>query len=262
MPVLAANGQMLAYEDTGGDLPVIALSHGLLMDRTMFAPQVHALSGDYRCISWDERGFGETGVATEPFTYWDSADDLVALLAALGAKRAVLAGMSQGGYLSLRAALRHPEAVKALILIDTQARAEDPETIPDNQALLEAWVAGGLTDEISAIIEARILGPGWPGAAEWRERWRALPRDGLPTTFQTLVGREDITDRLGEIEVPALVLHGDADEAIPLECARELADRLPDAELVVIPGAGHASNLTHPELVNPAIERFLARLGS
>src|ERR1700735_2611987 len=130
MPFAEVNGQRLYYEDTGGDGPVIAFSHGLFMDETMFDPQVAALRSRYRCIAWDERGHGQTGDATEPFTYWDSADDLAALLESLGVERAVLAGMSQGGFLSLRAALTHPGVVRGLILIDTQAGPENPDLLP------------------------------------------------------------------------------------------------------------------------------------
>jgi len=128
MPIAHANGQKLYYEDTGGSGPAVVFSHGLFMDHEMFAPQVTALRDRYRVISWDERGHGGTaGADLAPFTYYDSADDLAALLASLGVERAVLAGMSQGGFLSLRAALTHPGIVKGLILIDTQAGVEDPE---------------------------------------------------------------------------------------------------------------------------------------
>jgi pimeloyl-ACP methyl ester carboxylesterase len=78
--------------------------------------------------------------------------------------------------------------------------------------------------------------------------------------FTTLATRDDIHDRLAEINVPAMVIHGELDASIPLEIGRNLADGLPDAEFVIVPGAGHAANLSHPELVNPQIERFLASL--
>src|SRR5450432_3623021 len=80
MPTARVNGQTIAYEDTGGDLPAIVFSHGLMMDRTMFAPQVEALRNRWRCIAWDERGHGGTaGAPLAPLTYYDSADDLAAL---------------------------------------------------------------------------------------------------------------------------------------------------------------------------------------
>ena len=121
MPFADVNGQRIRFEDSGGDGPPIVLSHGFLMDREMFAPQVQALSPQFRVITWDERGFGETEFDGQPFTYWDSARDCLALLDHLGIERAVLGGMSQGGFLSLRAALLAPHRVRALVLIDTQS---------------------------------------------------------------------------------------------------------------------------------------------
>jgi pimeloyl-ACP methyl ester carboxylesterase len=261
MPYAEVNSQRLYYKDTGGDGPVVAFSHGFLMDSSMFAPQVAALKDRYRVITWDERGFGKTGDATGPFTYWDSADDLVALLGSLGIQRAVIGGMSQGGFIGLRAALSHPGIVRGLILIDTQAGVENPETLPYYQSLLERWLTQGMDDELGNIIATIILGQGWDGAARWIEYWDSLGGESLMIAFTTLAEREDIHDRLGEINVPALVVHGEQDLAIPLEKADALVAGLGGgAELTVIPGAGHASNMTHPEPVNAAIERFLASL--
>ena len=127
MPFAEVNGQRIRYEDSGGDGPPVILAHGFLMDREMFAPQVAALGDEFRFITWDERGFGETEFDGEPFTYWDSARDCLALLDHLGIEQAVVGGMSQGGFLSLRATLLAPERVRALVLIDTQAGVEDPE---------------------------------------------------------------------------------------------------------------------------------------
>ena len=114
MPYADVNGQRICYEDSGGDGPPVIFSHGFLMDREMFAAQVAALSPEYRVVTWDERGFGETEFDGEPFTYWDSARDCLGLLDQLGIGEAVLGGMSQGGFLSLRAALLAPDRVRAL----------------------------------------------------------------------------------------------------------------------------------------------------
>src|SRR3954454_18251750 len=119
MPFADVNGQHIYFEDSGGSGPPVIFSHGFLMDHEMFAPQVDALAGEFRCITWDERGFGETE-AGAPFTYWDSAEDLLGLLDHLGVQSAVVGGMSQGGFVALRAALLAPERVRALVLIDTQ----------------------------------------------------------------------------------------------------------------------------------------------
>ena len=120
MPVAAANGIEINYADSGGQGPAVVFSHGYLMDHSMFDRQVTALAPQYRVITWDQRGHGGTR-ATGAFTYWDSAADVLALLDQLGVERAVLAGMSQGGFLSLRAALTAPDRVQALVLIDSQA---------------------------------------------------------------------------------------------------------------------------------------------
>jgi pimeloyl-ACP methyl ester carboxylesterase len=259
MATAAINGQKIHFEDTGGNGPVVVFSHGLLMDQTMFAPQVAALSDRYRVISWDERGHGQTGDATAPFSYYDSAGDLAALLAHLGVSQAVLGGMSQGGYLSLRAALRYPQLVKALILIDTQAMPEDPATLPLYTQLVQNWATNGLDEQTAATIEHIILGAGYADAPVWKAKWKQLRPANLLQIFNTLVTRDDISAKLGQIKVPALVIHGDADAAIPLAHAQDMAQRLPQAELAVIKGAGHAANLTHPAAVNPLIERFLAQ---
>jgi pimeloyl-ACP methyl ester carboxylesterase len=260
MAVAHVNGQNIHFDDSGGNGPVVIFSHGLLMDRSMFAPQVAALKDRYRCIAWDERGHGATGDATAPFSYYDSADDLAALLRHLGVERAVLAGMSQGGYLSLRAALRHPALVRALILIDTQAMPEDPVTLPTYTALVQSWVGGGLSDEIAATIEHIILGAGFADAPAWKAKWKKVSAANLLQIFNTLVTRDDLSPKLPEIKVPALVIHGDADAAIPLAHAQDMARRLPHAQTAIIAGAGHAANLTHAAAVNPHIERFLAAL--
>ena len=263
MPFANINGRDIFYQDTGGDGPAVVFSHGLLMDHEMFAPQVEALRGAYRCIAWDERGHGQTVAdSLEPFSYYDSADDLAGLLRHLGVRRAVLAGMSQGGFLSLRCALTHPDIVRALILIDTQAGCEDPAALVGHMELTAQWQAHGLSTEIADVVEHIILGENWPGAATWRAKWAKAKPVNLAQCMQTLANRDDITDRIATIEVPALVIHGDADMAIPLERAQVLIDEMPDAELVLIEGAGHAANLTHPRPVNAAIARFLGQLGA
>jgi pimeloyl-ACP methyl ester carboxylesterase len=262
MPFAHINGQRIFFTDTGGHGPTIVFSHGLLMDSEMFAPQVAALSDRYRSITWDERGHGKTaGETLAPFSYYDSADDLVALLDHLGIQQAVLAGMSQGGYLSLRCALTHPARVRALILIDTQAGGEDPAKMAGYQQLVDDWTANGLSDAVAGIIEGIILGQGWPGAAQWKTKWKTWSPANLIGCIQTLASRDDISARVGDITIPALVIHGESDVAIPMAAAQALAGSMANASLVRIPGAGHAANLTHPEPTNAAIEDFLAWIG-
>jgi pimeloyl-ACP methyl ester carboxylesterase len=258
MPFADVNGQHLYFEDSGGDGAAVIFSHGFLMDHDMFEPQVADLAGEFRCITWDERGFGQTE-ANGPFTYWDSADDALALLSHLDVERAFFVGMSQGGFLSMRAALRAPDRVLGLGLIDTQAGVEAAETVPVYEAMTEDWATNGPSDDLANGVASIIMSPGYDHSA-WVAKWQASPKEAIREPFRTLVGRDDITDRLGEIDAPAIVFHGEADAAISMEDAERLLEGLPRGEeLVRIPGAGHASNLSHPAEVNGPLVAFLRR---
>jgi 3-oxoadipate enol-lactonase len=221
MPSAEVNGQRIRFEDSGGEGPPVILSHGFLMDREMFAPQVGALAPEFRVITWDERGFGETEFDGQPFTYWDSARDCLGLLDHLGIERAVLGGMSQGGFLSLRAALLMPERIRALVLIDTQSGTEDPERLPAYRQMQQMWLEVGPVDELANTIANLIIGD--PALCErWIAKWRALPRESMRATGDCLMDRDDITDRVGEILCPAIVFHGTADVSIEMEKADDL----------------------------------------
>ena len=260
MSLAAVNGAEIAYDDTGGDGPPVVLAHGFLMDRSMFAPQLEALRSTHRVITWDQRGFGDTQYDGEPFTYWDSAADCLGLMDQLDIERAVVGGMSQGGFISLRVALLAPTRVRALILLDTQAGTEDPEVIPLYQGMVDSWAADGPSDELTATVAGLILGE--PGlSTRWIATWQSRPKESISQPGTTLLTRDSIWDRLGEIEAPALVVHGTEDVAIPLDRAERMVAELPHAEpLLVVEGGTHAANLTHPDQVNAGILAFLHAL--
>ena len=260
MPFADVNGQRIRFEDSGGDGPPVILSHGFLMDREMFAPQVEALRPEFRVITWDERGFGETEFDGEPFTYWDSARDCLGLLDHLGIDQAVLGGMSQGGFLSMRAALLAPGRVRALVLIDTQSGTEDPERLPVYRQMQETWLTAGPVDELAQAIAGLIIGD--PVLSEtWIAKWHKLPREAMKAPGDCLFERDDLTDRVAEITCPAIIFHGTADMSIEVAKAQELSERLPGSTgVVLIEGGPHASNLTHPDQVNGPLLAFLRSL--
>jgi 3-oxoadipate enol-lactonase len=260
MPFADVNGQRIRFEDSGGDGSPVILSHGFLMDHEMFAPQVAALHPEFRVITWDERGFGETEFDGEPFTYWDSARDCLGLLDHLGIDQAVLGGMSQGGFLSMRAALLAPQRVRALVLIDTQSGPEDPERLPAYRQMQQTWLQVGPIDELAQAVAGLIIGD--PVLSEvWITKWRAVPREAMNEPTNCLFEREDLTDRVGQITCPAIIFHGTADMSIPADRAQELSDNLPGSTgVVLVDGGPHASNLTHPEQVNGPLLQFLRSL--
>ena len=255
------NGITLTYSDSGGDGPAVVLSHGYLMDSSMFDPQVAALAPEYRVITWDERGHGGTR-ATEPFSYWDSASDVLGLLDHLGIEQAVLGGMSQGGFLSMRAAMLAPQRVRALILIDTQAGLEDPAAVPAYEEMERIWREQG-PEPVRDIVASIILGPpdGTVDYAPWFDKWDAVDRETMGHAFRCLIDRDDITGRIGEITCPVLILHGTADAAIPMAKAEVLQAGFPGpATLVQVEGGSHAANLSNPDQVNVAMLEFLRSL--
>jgi 3-oxoadipate enol-lactonase len=247
----------LWFEDTGGDGPAVVFSHGFLMDREMFAANIEALAPAYRCVSWDQRGFGRTGTVDAPFTYWDSARDLLGLLDHLGIERAVLAGMSQGGFISMRAALLAPERISALVLIDTRSGIDAPEVIEAFAGLDAEWRRNGARNVKHDL--AGLLGVAF-ASERWFPKWETLDNEALHHPIAALKDRDDITARLGEILAPCLVIHGDADQAIALEHGSALREGLPNCEdFLAVPGAGHAANMQFPDIVNAALRSFLDR---
>lgn len=270
MPYITVESQTkrnIWYDDTGGSGPVIVFSHGFLMDRTMFAPQIQALVPKYRCITWDQRGHGST--ATDrlyPFDFYDSAQDLANLLQLLKIKNAVLVGMSQGGFLTLRYALTNlgVGVVRGLILIDTEAEVMPQAAVTANDTLLQLWTSKGYNSELAGAIAAQIIGPTPPGFGStlqlWQTKWGQTKFPNLIQSFDALTTRDDVTLALGAIKWPALVLHGTADATIPIAKGQAMAQAMARAQFVPIQGAGHASCLTFPNLVNPHILNFLQTL--
>jgi pimeloyl-ACP methyl ester carboxylesterase len=249
----------LWYSDTGGDGPAIVFLHGFLMDATMFAPQIAALRGDYRCISVDQRGHGATEESPGPFTLRDVVDDVIALFDHLSLPAAVVVGMSQGGFVAQRLALEYPERIRALILMSTKASAESEETKRATLALFDDWAANGPAAHAGAMAALLVSDPGLE--AEWIAKWERQAPGRVREPIRALLERESVLDRVGEIRCPVLQIHGSADRSVTLDDANDLHAALPNVqELVALEGGRHAPNLTHPYAVTTAMRGFLASL--
>ena len=256
------DGWTLAYQDRGEGPPVL-LIHGLLMDHTMFDPQVDALSDRWRFVTPDFRGHGGSEHRAAEYTQWDMMEDWIALLDRLGIERAVWGGVSAGGFQSLRAALRHPERVAGLVLIDTQAGPEDPNRAPLYEASAQVGASDGWNEDLLGTATMFMLGAsaGDELKRHWVDRWMAQPTFDAVEVMHAVTRREDISERLREITAPAVVIHGEEDVAIEMEKAEELAEGLPNlVEMVRVPAAGHSSTVENPDAVTEAVERFLQKV--
>lgn len=250
----------IAFTDTGdtgaAGLPIV-VAHGFALDSTMFAGMAEP-APSRRVVAWDAPGHGRSPAAGGPYSFWDLARDQLALMDALGIGRAVVGGVSQGGFTALRTALLAPERVAGLLLIDTEADALSDEDATAYGELFAALEQQGPTPELTGALAAQIVGD-HPAASRWARTWseRGVP---LGRAVECLVGRDDVTGRLPEISAPALVLRGEHDRSIPPERQEAMRARLGGpSELVVVDGAGHSPPLTHPDQVNALVNEFLAR---
>jgi pimeloyl-ACP methyl ester carboxylesterase len=248
------------FEERGSGSAVVFM-HGAVMDRTMFEPQLADLSDEFRAIAVNHRARTERWEG--PYDLWDLADDLREFLDSLGVERAVVAGMSMGGYAALRFALRYPERTRGIIMIGSTALPNTPQeqvdfskefekvadepTIPPDWA---AWVASVVFGETTRAQQPELV-------ESWIRHWMEYSGPSLVAEANCWLVREDLTDRLPEIEVPALIVHGAEDVAIPLDRATPMEHQLPDARMLVIEGAGHTVNIEADREVNDGIRTFL-----
>ncbi|MDT8913560.1 alpha/beta hydrolase [Amycolatopsis sp. PS_44_ISF1] len=263
MPTATVNGIPLFFTDTGGpDDRVLLLGHGYFLDHTIFAAQIAAVFPGWRVIAWDARGHGQTPDAPEDtaYTYWDHARDALGLLDHLGVDRAVLGGVSQGGFIALRAALLAPARVAGLVLWDTEATPCDPADKIGYTEMFAGLRQHGPADELTGPLATQLLGHSDQRQA-WQRRWREAAALPLGPAAACLLDRDDVSARLDEIGCPALLMWGEHDAALPQDRMNLLAEQLPAAGPVhVIDGAAHTPPLTHPLQVNPLLTAFLDQL--
>ena len=257
----------IAYDDVGAGVPVVLL-HGFPHDRSLWAPQRNALVERARVVTPDLRGFGQTPLGRDegdpPITIDRYADDAACLLDALHVERAVVGGISMGGYVALAFWRRHRARVRALVLANTRAAADDDAARARRRELIALARAEG-----SAAVAERVL-VGMVGKST-RERSPALveqvrrmlaaaPVEGSVGALEAMMARPDSTPTLATIDVPTLVVAGGEDVIAPEREMRAMHAAIPRSRFEVIAGAGHLSNLERPAAFNHVLSEFLASL--
>lgn len=265
MPTLRANGVELYYESSGTGPETVVLSHGLLMSGDMFREQVRHLAPRYRVVVYDHRGQGRSGVAASGHDMDTLAADAAALVEALGAAPCHFGGVSMGGFVGMRLAARRPELLRSCILVETSADPEAPENVPRYRMLnwaVRLLGARAVADKVMPIMFGKsfLADPARAELrAEWRGRFRALPRS-IHRAVTGVIERRGVYQELPGIAVPTLVLVGEEDVATPPPRAERIQAAIRGSRLVRIPRAGHSSTIENPEAVNAAIDAFLAGL--
>ena len=234
------------------------LVHGAAVDSRMWRPQLAALADEFTVVAWDEPGAGRSSDVPSDFALADYANSLATLIDALELGPAHVAGLSWGGTVVLELYRHHPELVATLILVDTYA----------------GWKGSLPKQEVRARVEGvrrmlaaadHLFDPTLPGLfagdppAEFVPLLEEMATDVRPESMRTallVMAEADQRDLLPRIAVPTLLIWGELDARSPLTVASQFEEAIPDAKLVVIPGAGHVSNLEQPELFNDAVRDF------
>lgn len=249
--------------DVVGHGPAILFVHGFPLDRWMWHPQVEALDG-YRRVAPDLPGLGESPLGEGPASMASYAAALGGCLDRLGVESVVLCGLSMGGYIAFECLRQWPKRIVGLALMDTRADADTEEGRRGRDRLIAEVQARGAVAAADAMLP-KLVGattaaarPAW--LSELRRRIERSPTEGVVAALEAIKERPDSTPLLGRIAVPTLVLVGAEDVITPLPLAEAMAQRIPGATLVVVPGAGHLSTLEQPHLVTEALRSLVRRV--
>lgn len=270
MPRIRLNDLSLYYEfhgpaDSPEDAPALVLNNGILMNAaTSWAFQTRALAAHYRVLQYDCRGQGQSDHPDERYSMSVHAADLAALLGALGVERAHIAGISYGGEVAQAFALEYPEMVRSLILMDTVSEVPEPLRL-----VIADWIDALRAGDPQVFFDVTVpwnFSPEFIAAnpelfADARERYADLDFPAVLRLCECFL-EVDFTARLGEIEAPTCILVGELDRLKGLEYAQILLRGIPQAELHVLRGAGHATCWERPEELNTVILGFLAKISS
>ena len=258
---VSVDGARLYYE-VAGDGPAAVLAHGATFDTRMWDDQFAALSERFRTVRYDARGFGKSGTQSE--TPYSVADDLSALLGELDLSSASVIGLSMGGGTALEFALRYPDRLHSLVLVDSDLPGQPASK--DAARLAVEIRNTARTDGVEAAKDKWLSHPYFTAASEKPdvfERLRMMVEAYSGAIWPGPSRRVDIDPpparRLHEIKAPTLVVYGERDMPDFVRFAQLLAEGIDEAELVPIPGAGHMCNMEAPDTFNSTVLEFLMR---
>jgi pimeloyl-ACP methyl ester carboxylesterase len=263
MPKIFANGIRLHYVDFGDASETVVLSHSFLVDLNQFAAQIEALSSRFRVLAYDHRDHGKSEKPSNGYSMNDVYTDGTAFIEAMNLAPCHWIGLSTGGFVGSRIAIRRPDLLRSLVLMDTSADAE-PKINRIKYALMLATLRlCGFQPVIGTAMKSMFAPKFLHDAtrqeerAKWRRRMLANDRRSIIRFGQAIFKRRSVYEELHQIETPTLVIAGEKDAAIPLFKARRLAAAIPGADLEVIAAGGHLCTIEEPAAVNRVLTSFL-----
>lgn len=247
------DGLDLAYARRGQGAPLV-LIHGYPLDHSIWEPLAPFLEHDFDLIIPDLRGFGESEVMQADNSIVDYASDIAGLLTHLKIRKAYIAGHSMGGYVALAFAREYEQRVAGLALVSSQMAADPPQRKEGRLATAQQVTENGVDSVADAMAPKLSVVPGWKEFA--RGLILKQSRAGIAAALRAMAGRPDSSDIFKTFPFPVVIVHGDADELIPVQKGKEMKAAHPAAHFVELPGAGHLPMMEQPENVGEALRFF------
>lgn len=248
------------------DNRVLLFVHAFPLSHRMWDGQAEYFKNDYRVITYDTRGFGESREGSGYYTIDSHADDLFSIIDELKLEKPVATGLSMGGYILLRAAEREQDRFKVLIFCDTRAEADSNEGKLNRAKQIKQIGSGGRKDFLNMFAEI-LLGESTKkdtAKAQVMKIIRAIMDEqnssALEAGLLAMASRTDTTAFLEKIHVPSLIIVGEEDKLTPPELSASMNKNINKSILAVIPKAGHLSNIENPQAFNRSIEDFIKNL--
>jgi 3-oxoadipate enol-lactonase len=258
------SGSTLSYVDVGQGVAVI-LIHGLFLDHTAFEQQIKAFEGQARIIAIDIHGHGESSRLNQPISLDEMAEDYFDLVQQLGIQQAIWGGVSLGGMTSLRIAIKHPEAVLGLLLLNTNAGSGAGKKVASLDGLNAPLTLRFLWN--TQFLKQQVLKAGLFGRTTlvtktdlqriWIDKMKQISRISMKHSIEAVLSASSILEQLSSIHVPTIVAGGDEDVALPISASQEIQQRISHSNLVEIERCGHSSSIEQPKRVNQLLEQLL-----
>lgn len=257
------NGIGIDYRDVGQGLPVVFI-HAFPLNQAMWEDQARALADRFRVITLDLRGFGGSQAPEGPYSMDQMASDVYELCRALGIDRAVLVGLSMGGYVSMAFARNYPESIRALVLANTRASADSDQARLRRARSAEKALNQGTAAAVADLLPLLLASSTLQSRPDIVQKVRAMAESVQPRVFAAvqagLAERPDSTQLLSKVNFPVLIISSDQDALNTIQEAQALQEIIPDSRLRIIQGAGHLSNLERPDQFNAILTEFLESL--